>query len=89
MATGTTPSSPLTWEYTNQSNESLHETNRLCKFYPHLYLASLADWSAYLNGIRSLIVLAFFLVFLGVVYQVGRVQFHISSSADQLSYPEA
>lgn len=26
---------------------------------------------AYLRGIRSLIVLAFFLVFLGVVYQVG------------------
>jgi hypothetical protein len=27
-------------------------------------------WAAYLRGIREIIVLAFFLVFLGVVYQV-------------------
>ncbi|ORX35007.1 hypothetical protein BD324DRAFT_633591 [Kockovaella imperatae] len=54
MTTGTKPPSPLTWEYTNRSAGEQSERNRL----------------SYLRGIRSLIVLAFFLVFLGVVYQL-------------------
>lgn len=74
MATGSTPPSPLTWEYTNESNEQLAEENRLCRFCDlESSCASRpkADISAYLGGIRSLIVLAFFLVFLGVVYQAS------------------
>ncbi|ORY26511.1 hypothetical protein BCR39DRAFT_541062 [Naematelia encephala] len=54
MTTGTVPPSPMQWEYTNQSIEEFDEVNRL----------------SYLRGIRSLIVLAFFLLFLGVVYQL-------------------
>ena len=63
------PPSPLEWEYTNQTNEQSSEMNRLCEL--SLPLKEPADDPpAYLRGIRSLIVLAFFLVFLGVVYQL-------------------
>jgi hypothetical protein len=74
MATGSTPPSPLTWEYTNESNAQLAEENRLCRprvLEPSCVSKPAANISAYLGGIRSLIVLAFFLVFLGVVYQVS------------------
>jgi hypothetical protein len=43
-----------------------------------MYVFSLLpEWclqAAYLRGIREIIVLAFFLVFLGVVYQVSQLQ---------------
>ncbi|KAK4686551.1 hypothetical protein P7C73_g3574, partial [Tremellales sp. Uapishka_1] len=54
MTTGTKPPMPLVWEYTIMTNA---EKNRMNRF-------------SYLRGIRSLIVLALFLVFLGVVYQL-------------------
>ena len=70
MTTGTMPSAPLSWEYTTQTQSENSESLRLCEF--HLSAGSECTelWAAYLRGIRSLIVLAFFLVFLGVVYQV-------------------
>ncbi|KAL7420361.1 hypothetical protein Q5752_005331 [Cryptotrichosporon argae] len=54
LTTGTMPASPYSWEYTNETAASRSETLR----------------RSYLRGIRSLIVLAFFLVFLGIVYQL-------------------
>jgi hypothetical protein len=68
MSTGILPPSPMVWSYTNESDSELNNVNRLSEsFHLIFWPSSLAD---YLAGIRGLIVLAHFVVFLGIIYQL-------------------
>ncbi|KAJ7239752.1 hypothetical protein B0H12DRAFT_1204157 [Mycena haematopus] len=54
LRTGVTPSTPLEWPFTNETNEEQDKRTRL----------------SFIRGIRELLVIAFFICFIGIAYQL-------------------
>lgn len=80
LAAGTAPPEPLNWEYTTETQLERSERDRLCKLLK-ADVDCLLTWEAYLRGIREIIVLAHFLVFLGVVYQVSPAHYFVLTTS--------
>ncbi|KAJ6520555.1 hypothetical protein C8R45DRAFT_1121130 [Mycena sanguinolenta] len=54
LRTGVTPSTPLEWPFTNETNEEQDKRTRL----------------SFIRGIRELLVIAFFICYIGIAYQL-------------------